>query len=305
MARSVVPGGGWGPERPRVRSRLISESITTQGTSTGPATSVAADAVQEAADRLALAQRTRVACAPVRDLIGSADVGTAYAVQAKNLARRLEEGRHVVGRKIGLTSPAVQAQLGVDQPDLGFLLDDMWCASDRAVDLSRLLQPKVEAEVAFVMSRDVLDPEVDGTSVRGCVDNVVAALEIVDSRIAGWDITIADTVADNASSGMFVLGRTARPLADLEPREVQMRMSVNGSVVSTGDGTQCLGDPLEALAWLARTALELGAPLRTGDIVLSGALGPMVAVQPGDTVVAELSGLGELRTVFAAEGAQQ
>lgn len=261
--------------------------------------------VREAADRLARAQESGVACSPVRDLIGSTDVGTAYAVQARNLARRLAEGRHVVGRKIGLTSPAVQAQLGVDQPDFGVLLDDMWCPDDRPVDMTRLLQPKVEAEIAFVMSRDVLDPDVDGASVRSCVDNVVAALEIVDSRIAGWDITLADTIADNASSGLFVLGRTALPLADIEPREVEMTMSVNGSVVSTGDGTQCLGDPLAALAWLARTALGFGSPLRTGDIVLSGALGPMVAVQPGDTVVAELSGLGELRTAFAARGAQR
>lgn len=228
------------------------------------------------------------------------DLRTAYQVQSINIARRLADGRQVIGRKIGLTSPAVQAQLGVDQPDFGVLLDEMWCASSRPVDLSRLLQPKAEAEIAFVLARDVVDPDVDGNSVRAFVDNAVAALEIVDSRIANWDITIADTIADNASSGLFVLGRTALPLAEVEPRDVEMSMSLNGEVVSTGDGTQCLGDPLAALAWLARTAIEVGDPLRAGDVVLSGALGPMVAIHPGDAVVVELSGMGELRTDFAA-----
>nr|BFE55592.1 fumarylacetoacetate hydrolase family protein [Dactylosporangium thailandense] len=220
---------------------------------------------------------------------------TAYAVQSVNVARRLEARRHIVGRKIGLTSPAVQAQLGVDQPDFGVILDDMWCASDRPVDLARLLQPKAEAEIAFVLSEDVLDPAVGSDSIRSSIDNAAAALEIVDSRIERWDITITDTIADNASSGLFVLGRTALPLSGLEPREVVMSMALNGSVVSTGDGSQCLGDPLAALAWLAGTALDLGAPLRAGDIVLSGAMGPMVSVQPGDHVLVELSGLGQLR----------
>lgn len=287
--------------RPRVRSTLIFESIAAARERTAPP---ATDPVRLAAARLAEAQGSGVACAPVRDLIGSTDVRVAYAVQSANVARRLAEGRHVVGRKIGLTSPAVQVQLGVDQPDFGVLLDDMWCASDRPVDLSRLLQPKAEAEIAFVMAQDVLDPAVDGDSIRPCVDNAVAAVEIVDSRVAGWDITIADTIADNASSGLFVLGRQALPLAEVEPREVAMTLSLNGVVVSTGDGTQCLGDPLAALAWLARTALEVGAPLRAGDIVLSGALGPMVPVAPGDSVVVELTGLGELRTEFTAEGGQ-
>lgn len=284
-----------------MRSTLISQSIAAARERTAPPPP---EPVRLAAERLAEAEATGVACAPVRDLIGPSDVRTAYAVQSANVARRVARGRQVVGRKIGLTSPAVQAQLGVDRPDFGVLLDDMWCASDRPVDLSRLLQPKAEAEIAFVLAQDVLDPAVDGDSIRPCVDNAVAALEIVDSRVAGWDITIADTIADNASSGLFVLGRRALPLTEVEPREVAMTLSSNGVVVSTGDGSQCLGDPLAALAWLARTALEVGAPLRAGDIVLSGALGPMVPVGPGDSVVVELVGLGELRTEFAAEGGQ-
>jgi 2-keto-4-pentenoate hydratase len=226
-------------------------------------------------------------------------------VQAINVARRVEAGRHIIGRKIGLTSASVQAQLGVDQPDFGVLLDDMWCAPDRSVDLAPLLQPKAEAEIAFVLSQDVLDPQVDGATIRSYVDNAAAAIEIVDSRIDGWDITIADTIADNASSGLFALGRTAVPLSELEPREVEMTMSLNGAVVSMGDGAQCLGDPLAALAWLARTAIDFGAPLRIGDVVLSGALGPMLPVQPGDAVSIHMSGLGELRVQFSPEGAQR
>jgi 2-keto-4-pentenoate hydratase len=289
--------------RSTVISEITSESNVANGESATPSGVALPDPVRQAADRLVAAQEDGVPCPPVRDLIGATDVRTAYQVQSVNVARRLQEGRHVVGRKIGLTSPAVQTQLGVDQPDFGVLLDDMLCAADRPVDLARLLQPKVEAEIAFVLSHDVLDPAVDGTSIRACVDHAVAALEIVDSRIEGWDITITDTVADNASSGLFVLGPTALPLTELEPREVQMTMSVNGTVVSSGDGRQCLGDPLEALAWLARTALELGAPLRAGEIVLSGALGPMTKLEQGDTVVAEFSGLGGLRTVFAGGSA--
>lgn len=262
------------------------------------------DLVYLAAQRLATAEESRVACAPVRDLIGSTDVRAAYAVQAANLARRLQGSRRVVGRKIGLTSRAVQAQLGVDQPDFGVLLDDMVRTEDSPIDLSRLLQPRVEAEIAFVMSRPVLDPDVDSHSIRNYVDHAVGALEIVDSRIEGWDITIADTIADNASSGLFVLGKRTRSLAAFEPRSERMSMSVNGDTVSTGDGSQCLGDPLGALAWLARTALQFEAPLEAGDLVLSGALGPMVAVGAGDVVVARFTGLGELRVAFTVEGSQ-
>jgi 2-keto-4-pentenoate hydratase len=154
--------------------------------------------------------------------------------------------------------------------------------------MHRLLQPKVEAELAFVLGAD-LDQDLGEAAIRRAVDHAVVALEIVDSRIAGWDIAFADTVADNASAGLFVLGEDRLTLDRFEPRDTEMVMRVDGTTVSTGDGRACLGDPLAALAWLARTAAELGDPLRAGQVVLSGALGPMADVRPGTTVVAELS----------------
>ncbi|MEO7351342.1 MAG: fumarylacetoacetate hydrolase family protein [Marmoricola sp.] len=256
------------------------------------------EAIEQAAERLRHAAQTLEPCPPVRDLIG-ADGSAAYAVQKLFAARRLDEGAVVTGRKIGLTSPAVQAQLGVDQPDFGVLFDDMAHADGDTVDTARLLQPKVEAEVAFVLGADLADGDLDAAQVRAAVAEVVPALEIVDSRIAGWDITFADTVADNGSSALYVLGSSRRTLHEVEPIGVTMSMSVDGEVASTGNGAACLGDPLNALAWLARTARDLGEPLRAGQVVLSGALGPMVAVEAGAHVVADISGLGTVEVTFA------
>jgi 2-keto-4-pentenoate hydratase len=258
--------------------------------------------VDAATERLRTAARDRVPCPPVRDLISSDDVVTAYAVQERLGELRLADGATVVGRKIGLTSPAVQAQLGVDQPDFGVLFDDMAFASGAELPTGRLLQPRVEAEIAFVLGADLAHGPLDPARVRASVAYAVAALEIVDSRIAGWDITIADTVADNASSGLYVLGPRRRTLRQVEPVDVEMRMFVDGDPVSTGDGTACLGDPLAALAWLARTAREFGDPLRAGQVVLSGALGPMHPVRAGARVTAEISGLGSVTTTFSTHG---
>lgn len=254
--------------------------------------------VGTAAERLATAASQRVSCAPVRDLIGDDE---AYAVQQVNIAARLAKGAKVVGRKIGLTSKAVQEQLGVDQPDFGVLLDDMSFKDGDVLPTSRLLQPRVEAELAFVLKADLASGPFDVETVAGAVGYVQASLEIVDSRIGGWDITFADTVADNASSGLFVLGTEQAELGDVTPRDVSMVLSVNGEERSKGTGAACLGDPLTALAWLATTAVRLGAPLKAGDVVLSGALGPMVAVQAGDQVEATITGLGTVRATFGKE----
>ncbi|WP_330256948.1 fumarylacetoacetate hydrolase family protein [Nocardia sp. NBC_00565] len=245
-------------------------------------------AVRAAAERLAVATSTGVSAAAVRDLIGSDDVELAYAVQRIGTRRRLAEGARLVGRKIGLTSPAVQRQLGVDQPDFGVLFADMDVAQTPASQRPRLLQPKIEAELAFVLSDDLDFDQLDAISARGAIECAVAALEIVDSRIADWDISFADTVADNASSGWFVLGADRLSVDDFEPRDIGMSMFVDGEIVSTGTGSACLGDPLNALAWLARTARDFGDPLRAGEIVLSGALGPMAPLRPGVHVRSEL-----------------
>lgn len=260
-----------------------------------------APAVCEAATRLLDAARSGRPCPPVRDLIGTGDVAAAYAVQRRLARGRLDAGARVVGHKIGLTSAAVQRQLGVDRPDFGVLFDDMDVSAAGEIPIGRLLQPKIEAEVAFVLADDLDEDDLSHDRVRGAVACAVAALEIVDSRIAGWDITFADTVADNASSGLFVLGSQRTSLDGFEPAGTVMELSANGEVVSRGTGAACLGDPLAALAWLARTARDLGDPLRAGQVVLSGALGPMVPVTPGLHVTATLSGLGTVTARFGGQ----
>lgn len=271
---------------------------------TPKAVNIAGDpAVRAAADRLTRALRSGTPCAPVRDLIGTSDVQAAYAVQQQVIAARRAQGARITGRKIGLTSPAVQAQLGVDRPDFGILLDEMDVSGLAEVPMGRLMQPKIEAEVAFVLADDLpadwSDSPFDDDRVRAAVAYAVPALEIVDSRIAGWDIRYADTVADNASSGLYVLGTQRATLAQFRPREVEMIMTLDGVQVSAGTGADCLGDPLAALAWLARTVRDLGDPLRAGEVVLSGALGPMIAVTPGARVEARITGLGTVTAVFS------
>lgn len=256
--------------------------------------------VQPATERLGLAQQTLTPCPPVRDLIGD-DADAAYAVQRAGIAARIAAGATVVGRKVGLTSAAVQAQIGVDRPDFGVLLDDMGFADGASVSTHGLLQPKIEAEVAFVLGADLAEGDLDDAQIRAAVAQVLPALEIVDSRIAGWDITFADTVADNGSSALFVLGTSTATLDDVEPVDVEMSMTRGGEVVSTGSGAACLGDPLNALAWLARTARDFGEPLRAGQVILSGALGPMVPVTAGDTFEAQISGLGSVSVSFTSD----
>ena len=254
--------------------------------------------VDAAARRLATAAETGVPCAPVRDLIGDHDQDRAYAVQAVLADRRLAGGERIVGRKIGLTSRAVQAQLGVGSPDFGTLFGSMAYADREPIPLSRFLQPRVEAEVAFVLGHDLDRPEPTVADVIRATDHVLAAIEVVDSRIAEWDITIADTIADNASSGAFVLGTAPRRLADIDLVGAGMVMEQRGDVVSTGAGVACLGSPVAAVVWLARALGRQGQPLRAGDVVLSGALGPVVPVTGPGVFRARISGLGELTAVF-------
>jgi 2-keto-4-pentenoate hydratase len=263
------------------------------------------DAVSAAVERLAQAQATRVPCAPVRDLIGTDDLAAAYAVQQGLVQDRLAGGVAVVGRKIGATSKAVQDQLGVDQPDFGYLLSDMDVSaaaleSGGPISMRTLVQPRVEAEVAFRLGRDIDVPEEEITLavVRDAVEVALPALEIVDSRIADWNIKFTDTVADNASSGLFVVGADARPLSEIEPVDVVMSLTINGEERSSGNGAACLGDPLEALRWLAVQARRFGDPLRAGHLILSGALGPFVPFAPGDRVEASISGFDPLNVEF-------
>ena len=259
------------------------------------------DAVLTAAKRITRAAATRVPCPPVRDLIGRNDLAAAYAVQREVLTEWVEAGARVIGHKIGLTSRAVQQQLGVDQPDFGVLLHDAQYPDGATIPFGRLLQPRVEAEVAFVLRDDLADGDLSYERVSAAVAYAVAAIEVCDSRIANWDISFGDTVADNASAGVHVLGAERRTLADMTPRDVAMTMSVTGQQPSTGSGTDCLGDPLLALQWLARQTRELGAPLRAGQLVLSGALGPMRPVVPGAAATTTITGLGTVSVSFSEE----
>lgn len=260
---------------------------------------VGTDAVAAATALLTEALDTHRPVAPVRDLIGAQDLDAAYAVQQELTRRRTADGAVVVGRKIGLTSSAVQRQLRVDQPDFGVLFADMDVSAEAEVPSERLLQPKAEAEIAFVLKDDLAAGELDQAQVRAAVDYAVAALEIVDSRIADWDISLADTVADNASSGLFVLADHRLTLDEFEPRDTTMRLYADDVLLSEGNGAACLGDPLNALAWLARTARDFGEPLRAGQVILSGALGPMVPAPPGIRIRAEISSLGEVTAAFS------
>ena len=257
--------------------------------------------ISHAAARLREAAATGSPCAPIRDLLNDGDIAAAYAVQEINTKQAIVDGRRLVGRKIGLTSLAVQKQLGVDQPDYGMLFADMAVLDGFDVPVGRLIQPKVEAEIAFILGRDLDDERLTVADVIRAVEYVVPAIEIVDSRVKDWDIRILDTIADNASSGLYVLGSQCKRLTDVDLVRCGMVLECSGEPVSTGAGAACLGNPLNATTWLASKMAKVGRPLKAGDTVLSGALGPMVVAKPGDVFETHISGLGSVRAVFSKE----
>lgn len=257
------------------------------------------NAVAQVADRIFEAHATGKPIAPIRDMLTAGAIDEAYAAQEINTKRWLAAGRKLAGRKIGLTSLAVQKQLGVDQPDYGMLYDDMAVPDGWEIKRSQLIQPKVEAEVAFVIGRDLDGEYITPVDVIRAIEFALPAIEVVDSRIADWKIGILDTIADNASSGLYVLGNTPVTLDRVDLRLCGMVMESNGEPISVGAGAACLGNPISAAYWLAKTMARVGRPLKAGDTIMSGALGPMAPVKWGDVAEARISGLGSVRAAFA------
>ena len=260
---------------------------------------MADDAIKKAAKKIRDAYKTGRPIKPVRETLPKNDVEAAYAVQQANTDFWIEQGRRVIGRKIGLTAKAVQKQLGVDQPDYGILFADMAVVDGDEISMECVMQPKVEGEVALVLDDDLAHEQLTLLDVIEATAYVLPAIEVVASRVAKWDITIVDTVADNASAGMFVLGTRPVGLHEVDLRMCGMVMEKNGDQVSVGAGVACLGNPLNAALWLARKMVEVGMPLRAGDVIMSGALGPMAGADAGDVLECRINGLGSVRAAFS------
>ena len=253
---------------------------------------------QKAAASLAEAYRSGVPVDPLVQTYPDITVDDAYAIQQLQLTSRLDQGARVVGYKVGLTSAVMQHQMGVDQPDYGYLLDEMTYLENAPVPVENFLQPKVEPEIAFVLGRDVSGPNATVAQVMGAIEYVVPALEIIDSRVRDWQIGLLDTVADNASSGGVVLGSRPTALVDQDLRLAGCNLYVNGRIVGTGAGGAVLGSPLTAAVWLINTLGARGVTLRPGQVVLSGSVTAAVSVASGDTVSAQIAGLGTVTTRF-------
>ncbi|WP_301172395.1 2-keto-4-pentenoate hydratase [Brevibacillus nitrificans] len=251
------------------------------------------------ADHLASASREGVGVAPLTSLDPQISEQEAYHVQLKTIERRVKEGARITGKKIGLTSRAMQTLLGVDQPDYGHLLDSMVVENNGELSFEHVLSPKVEAEIAFLLKRDLEGPHVTAFDVLMATEYVLPALEIVDSRIANWKIKLEDTVADNASSGFYVLGGHPVKPQDLDLSLAGMAFYKNQELVNTGVGAAALGNPATCVAWLANKLYEFGITLKAGEVILSGALSAAVEAKPGDAFHTRIAGLGSAGVKFS------
>lgn len=254
---------------------------------------------KEAADILEVARTGRAPISPLTERYPGLDVADAYAIQQLNLARRLGEGRTVIGHKIGLTSTPMQALLGVDEPDFGYILDDMVLSDGASVPRAGFCAPRVEPEVAFLLRTPLRGPGVTADDVRAATDAVAVALEVVDSRIADWKLTLPDTVADNASSGAVVLGEWRPYTAAVDLAGSRASLQINGAEVDSGLGSAVLGDPAEAVAWLANALGAFGTEILPGQLVMSGSYTTAAFVGPRDHASATISGLGTVSLLFA------
>ncbi|WP_321860328.1 2-oxopent-4-enoate hydratase [Pseudomonas paraveronii] len=254
-------------------------------------------------DELYQAFVSRRAIAPLISREPQIRIEDAYRIQERFVARRLAAGETIVGKKIGATSKPVQDFLGVYQPDFGMLTSGMVFADGDTLDLGQMIQPKAEAELAFVLKYDLKGPGITAMDVIRATDYVVPCFEVVDSRIRDWQIKIQDTVADNASCGVFVLGTTRGDPRRLDITLAGMVLEKNGEVFSTGVGAAVQGSPANAVAWLANTLGELGIPFKAGEVILSGSQSALVPVVEGDELVCRIGGLGSCRVKFSGRSA--
>ncbi len=257
------------------------------------------DTIQSYGDELYKALVDRLPVAPLTSREADMSIDDAYRVQLRMVQRRLDAGETIVGKKIGVTSKAVQQMLNVYQPDFGQLLSGMVYSEGESIPVSTLIAPRAEAEVAFILKRDLTGPGVSAADVVRATEFVLPCFEIVDSRIKDWKIKIQDTVADNASCGVFVLGGMARSLRGLDLSVAGMVVEKNGVVVSTAAGAAVQGSPVNAVAWLANTLGALGIPLKVGEVILSGSQSPLMPVIAGDSFTCSVGGLGTCAIRFA------
>lgn len=242
---------------------------------------------------------TQTAIEPFTNNEPDMTIDDAYAIQIVMMEKRIAEtGERILGKKIGITSQAVMNMLKVNQPDYGQLTTGMFVSSGGAIDASTLIAPKAEGELAFVLKHDLIGPGVSNADVLRATEYVMPCIEVVDSRISDWKIKIQDTVADNGSSGYFVLGESTIDPRDIDLTLVGMTLEKNGEVAVTGAGAAALGNPVNAVAWLANELGKRGIPLRAGEVILSGALAAMVPVEKGDGIVASFGGVGSVSVRF-------
>lgn len=252
--------------------------------------------IQEAAQRLWDAEHKQITCSPVREIIDATDINSAYEIQKIITNKKVELGEEICGFKVGLTSIAVQKQLGVDQPDFGVLWKSKEIKNHGSVLMNDLMQPKAEAEIAFVLSNDILQvPKDHADFLNNYVAYIAPSIELVGSRISNWDIRIADTIADNASASHFVLGDAQNDVLNFDFVGCAMQLKKNNTIVSEGHGAACMGNPIDAALWLIQTLLKSNTKVEKDSIILSGALGPMVACESGDIFEAQISGMSTVK----------
>ncbi|BBZ57408.1 2-keto-4-pentenoate hydratase [Mycolicibacterium phocaicum] len=253
----------------------------------------------ELAAALAQAERSRVAMTPMTDDHADIDVIDAYEIQLLNIRQRVAEGARVVGHKVGLSSEAMQKMMNVDEPDYGHLLDDMQVFEDKPVLTSNYLSPRVEVEVGFVLADDLPGAGCTEDDVLAATAAFAPAIELIDTRITNWQIKLCDTIADNASSAGWVLGKERVSPKDIDIRNIDAVLKCNGEVLGEGRSDAVLGNPVTAVAWLARKVDQFGVRLKAGDVVLPGACMRAFDAKPGDDFVAEFAGLGSVHLSFA------